>query len=131
MYDAGKIIPGLIVFVGLMLFAIYYNVGNKIEDPKPEKPVGYTSCVLPLEEIRAEHMVLLNEWRDEVIREGKREKVEAGGKMYEKSLQNGCMHCHTSQEKFCDECHKYASVNPYCWDCHVTPEYGKALGEAN
>ena len=129
MYGGGKIIPGLIIFVVLMLSAVIYNIGKKIEEPKPEKPVGFTECVKPLEEIRASHMVLLNEWRDEVVREGKREKVEAGGKLYEKSLQNGCMHCHTSKKKFCDTCHEYASVKPYCWDCHIAPLADKALVE--
>lgn len=133
MYDGGKIIPGLIVFVGLMCFAIFNNVGSKVEEPKPAsaKDLGYTECVKPLAEIKSSHMVLLNEWRDEVIREGKREKVEAGGKLYEKSLQNGCMVCHTSKEKFCDTCHQYASVYPYCWDCHVEPMADKAHKEAN
>ena len=122
MYDKGKIIPGLIIFVVLMLFAILNNAGKKPEAPKPEKPVGYTKCVKPVEEMKQAHMVLLNEWRDEVIREGKREQVEIDGKMYDKSLQRGCMHCHTSKKKFCDVCHEFASVYPYCWDCHVIPQ---------
>lgn len=129
MYDGGKIIAGLIIFVGLMLFAVFNNLGSKIEEPKLQKPVGYKECVRPLEEMKESHMVILNEWRDEVIREGKREMVEAGGQMFEKSLQNGCMHCHTSKEKLCDVCHQFASVYPYCWDCHVAPVEDKALGE--
>ena len=23
---------------------------------------------------------------------------------------------------FCDKCHTYASVKPYCWDCHTEPK---------
>ena len=55
--------------------------------------------------------------------EGKRELVETadGSLKVEKSLQNGCMKCHTSKVKFCDTCHEYASVKPYCWDCHLAP----------
>jgi hypothetical protein len=34
---------------------------------------------------------------------------------------NTCMQCHTSKKKFCDTCHAYASVTPYCWDCHLAP----------
>ena len=130
MYDGAKIIPGLIIFVGLATFAIWYGAGDAKQVPKPEKPVGYTNCVKPTQEMKESHMSLLNEWRDEVIREGKREQVEAGGKMYEKSLQNGCMHCHTSKEKFCDVCHSYASVRPYCWDCHMSDKEIKGLKEA-
>ncbi|MFH1215048.1 MAG: sulfate reduction electron transfer complex DsrMKJOP subunit DsrJ [Pseudomonadota bacterium] len=130
MYDSGKIIPGLIIFVGLMLFAIFNNAGKKVEAPKLEKPVGYKECVKPIDYMKQSHMVLLNEWRDEVIREGKREMIEVEGKLYEKSLQNGCMHCHTSKKKFCDVCHTFASVYPYCWDCHVAPQGDMALEEA-
>ena len=130
MYDGAKIIPGLIIFVVLATFAIWYGAGDVKQVPKPEKPVGYTNCVKPTQEMKESHMTLLNQWRDEVIREGKREQVEAGGKMYEKSLQNGCMHCHTSKEKFCDVCHSYASVRPYCWDCHMSAKKIKGLEEA-
>jgi len=131
MYDGGKIIPGLIIFVCLGTFAIWYGSGDTKHVPKPEKPAGYTNCVKPTEFMKQSHMVLLNQWRDEVLREGKREQVKAGdGKMYEKSLQNGCMHCHTSKEKFCDECHNYASVKPYCWDCHMSRTVMAELEEA-
>jgi hypothetical protein len=130
MYNKGTIIPGLVIFVALMLFAIFNNFGEKVEPPKPEKPVGYKECVKPTQYMKESHMELLNVWRDEVIREGKREQVPAGGAMYEKSLQNGCMHCHTSKKKFCDTCHEYASVYPYCWDCHIAPKEDMALEEA-
>ncbi|MBI5559421.1 MAG: sulfate reduction electron transfer complex DsrMKJOP subunit DsrJ [Deltaproteobacteria bacterium] len=130
MYDAGKIIPGLIIFVGLMLFAIFNNAGSKVEAPKLEKPVGVKECVKPVKYMKESHMELLNVWRDEVIREGKREMIEVEGKLYEKSLQNGCMRCHTSKKKFCDVCHEFASVYPYCWDCHVAPQADMALQEA-
>ena len=130
MYDKGKIIPGLIIFVGLMLYAIFNNAGQKPVPPKIEKPVGYKECVLPVDEMKKSHMVLLNDWRDEVIREGKREQVEVGGKMFDKSLQRGCMHCHTSKKKFCDACREFASVYPYCWDCHIIPQADWASEEA-
>ena len=25
---------------------------------------------------------------------------------------------------FCDKCHNYTGVKPYCWDCHVEPSRG-------
>ncbi len=122
MYNPGRIIISLVIFVGLMLFAFIYNIGNEKEPPELKKPdKKYENCVEPLEEIRASHMVLIDEWRDEVIREGNRKKVEIDGEFYERSLQNGCLHCHKEKEKFCDRCHDYASVSPYCWDCHFDP----------
>jgi len=42
------------------------------------------------------------------------------GKKYMKGLQLTCLQCHTSKEKFCDSCHQYAAVKPYCWDCHFS-----------
>lgn len=125
MYDGGKVVAGLIVFVGLVAFPIIYNMGNAGNLPKVEKPakeLQVKECVQPTQFMRMSHMQLLSQWRDEVLREGKREMVMAGGKAYEKSLQNGCMKCHASKKKFCDECHLYTSVTPYCWDCHIQPK---------
>ncbi|HBI16106.1 MAG TPA: cytochrome C [Desulfobulbaceae bacterium] len=121
MYDSGKIIPGLIIFVLLITFPIWYNHGDAGEVPKTEMPKYNRLCVLPLEEIRPNHMKMLNQWRDEVLRDEDRSFIAVEGKMYQKSLQNTCMECHVSKKKFCDECHTYAAVTPYCWDCHLAP----------
>jgi hypothetical protein len=122
MYDKGKIIPGLIIFIGLFTFPLWYNAGNAGKPPKPEKPVGYENCVKPVDYMRTSHMVLLNEWRDEVIRDNKRESIIVDGKAFPKRLQDGCMACHADKKKFCDECHTYTSVKPYCWECHLPPK---------
>ena len=121
MYDRGKIIPGLFIFVLLVTFPIWYNHGVAGDVPKPELPKDSKQCVLPAKEMRSNHMQLLNQWRDEVLRTGDRAYFELEGKTYQKSLQNACMKCHTSKKKFCDTCHVYSSVTPYCWDCHLAP----------
>lgn len=122
MYDSGKIIPGLIIFVLLITIPIWYNRGGAVsEPPKPVLPKDAKTCVLPAAEIRADHMKLLNVWRDEVLRDGDRSTFEIEGKRYQKSLMMTCMKCHTSKKQFCDTCHTYASVKPYCWDCHIAP----------
>ncbi len=122
MYDSGKIIPGLIIFVLFITFPIWYNHGDAGAVPQPELPKNAKECVLPLAEMRSDHMQLLNRWRDKVLRTGDRSfDVKIGDKMYQKSLMNTCMQCHTSKKKFCDKCHTYASVKPYCWDCHLAP----------
>lgn len=122
MYDGGKIIAGVVIFVGLLTFPIWWNHGGKETLPNPEKPKGVTECVKDAEYMRSTHMKLLNDWRDEVVREGERADIIIQGHTYEKSLQNGCMKCHTSKKKFCDECHNFTAVKPYCWDCHIQPE---------
>jgi hypothetical protein len=48
--------------------------------------------------------------------------VAPSQRKFEMSLQNTCMECHTSKAKFCDACHDYTNVSPFCWDCHVAPE---------
>ncbi len=122
MYDGGKIITGLLLFVLFVTFPIWYNHGKAGAVPKVELPKDAKECVLPASEMRTKHMQLLNEWRDKVLRTGDRSfDVAIGGKKYQKSLMNTCMQCHTSKKKFCDQCHSYASVKPYCWDCHVAP----------
>jgi len=122
MYDGKYIIPGLIVFVALATFPIWKNMGNAGVAQKLEKPKGVTKCVEPAQYMRTSHMKLLDDWRDEVLRDGDRTPIEVDGVKYEKSLMNGCMKCHEDKKKFCDECHVYASVKPYCWDCHFLPK---------
>ncbi|GAB4340017.1 MAG: sulfate reduction electron transfer complex DsrMKJOP subunit DsrJ [Desulfobulbaceae bacterium] len=121
MYDKNIIIPGLIIFLVIVTFPFWYNHGDAGAEPKPELPKDSRQCVLPAKDMRATHMQLLNEWRDEVLRTGDRSYFELEGKSYQKGLQIACMKCHTSKKKFCDTCHVYTSVTPYCWDCHLAP----------
>jgi hypothetical protein len=72
--------------------------------------------------MRDKHMVLLNQWRDDVLRNGNKTAVVVSGKEYRKGLQTACMECHTNKEKFCDSCHTYTSVQVKCWDCHLDTE---------
>lgn len=121
MYDSGKIIAGLLIFVLFVTIPVWYNRGSAGAVPELELPKDAKTCVLPAAEIRAEHMKLLNVWRDEVLRDGERGTFEVDGKQYQKSLMLTCMKCHTSKVRFCDRCHDYTSVNPYCWNCHLAP----------
>lgn len=125
MYDKGKIITGLIIFTGLMTYPIWRGVSGTI--PKPQKPTISRDCVKPVEYMRINHMKLLNRWRDEVIRDGNRSFVTVDGKLYKRGFMIGCLKCHTSRKKFCEQCHKYASVRPYCWDCHYVPKDKETL----
>ncbi|SHO49704.1 sulfate reduction electron transfer complex DsrMKJOP subunit DsrJ [Desulfopila aestuarii] len=122
MYNKRTVIPGLAIFVLFVTLPLWYNGLSAGPIPKPELPPnGTKECVAPASEMRDNHMVLLNEWRDSVLRESGRSSVSVGGKEYPKALQLACMECHSNKEKFCDDCHTYASVKPYCWDCHLTP----------
>jgi len=122
MYDGKYIIPGLLVFLLLMVSPILFNMGNAGPVPKLEKPKGVTKCVESAQYMRTSHMKVLDDWRDEVLRDGNRAPIEVEGVKYDKSLMNACMKCHSEKKKFCDECHTYTSVKPYCWDCHYVPK---------
>ena len=122
MYNAKYIIPGIIFFLALAFVPVVYNMGHKFE-VTPELPKDQKDCVLPTQEMRDKHMQLLNEWRNEAVRDGNRIFVNAKGQKFAKSLTNTCMSCHPDKAKFCDRCHDTVGVAPYCWDCHnLTPD---------
>jgi hypothetical protein len=133
LYDGGKIIIGLAVFLAFALFPFYNNLGKVNAKPEPktdtpaiqewEKLYGKKECVESKEYMRSEHMQMLNNWRDAVVRDMYRQYVsQTSGKKFNMSLQNGCMKCHSNKKKFCDECHNYMAVKPYCWECHIQPQ---------
>jgi hypothetical protein len=126
MYDAGKIIVGIVVFVILATSPLWFNALTKEtpEEPKLQLPTnGSTECVEATEFMRTDHMELLNQWRNDVVRNGQRDYVSATtGKTYDMSLSRTCMDCHSNKAEFCDACHTYMAVSPYCWDCHVEPK---------
>jgi hypothetical protein len=155
MYDGGKIIAGLIIGVGLLLAPFFYNAGKAAKAPEPEltpKAKEAKECVAPTTYMQRYHMQLLDDWRHSVVRSGERyydtskgtwhlrlwedlgyATADAGEraykmrdkKIYYKSLQVTCMDCHSNKSKFCDQCHNYMGVVPYCWDCHIEPKENK------
>ncbi len=127
MYDKGKIFAGLAIFLFIITSPIWYNVLAGKADYRPEikLPVDEKQCVAPKDYMTASHMTLLDTWRDKVVREGVREFVAWNGKVYNMSLSEGCMHCHTDRAAFCDQCHNYVNVSVTCWDCHVEPKEKK------
>lgn len=123
MYNRRYIIPGIVIFVAVVTFPFWANVMSKgFERPAVVLPVDEKECIEPKAFMQTEHMLILNEWRDAALRDGKRAYVATDGKIWEVSLQNTCLKCHANKEQFCDTCHNANSVTPYCWDCHVAPE---------
>ena len=105
---------------------LWYNAISDGPSGPPElkpPPNGATRCVEATDYMRASHMELLDEWRDLVVRENQRSFTSTlTGATYEMSLSGTCMDCHSNKAEFCDSCHEYMAVDPYCWDCHVEPE---------
>ncbi|RJP18727.1 MAG: cytochrome C [Candidatus Omnitrophota bacterium] len=127
MYDAGKIIPGLVIFLCLFTFPFWYNVANGKASQRPELVIDAAEkqCVESKEFMRIMHMDLLNQWRDEVVRNDNRVYLSTDGSKHTMSLSNTCMKCHANRTQFCDQCHDYMGVTPYCWDCHIQPRESK------
>ncbi len=122
MNDKGIIFTGVVVFLLIVAFPIWYNVGKAAPLPQVEytdKAKAAGACVYEKEYMKREHMQVLDDWRHDVVRNGNRVFVNEKGKEFNMSLSNTCLDCHSNKDKFCDRCHTYASVDPYCWDCHI------------
>jgi hypothetical protein len=129
MNDKKLIITGLIIFIVIVVSPFLLNMGKASTGADPVIPEGLKEkkgeCIFPKEEMKAEHMQILDKWRETVVRQGERVYVAPSGKEYNMSLssgENSCIGCHSNKTEFCDRCHDYASVRPYCWDCHNEPK---------
>ncbi|NQT12525.1 MAG: sulfate reduction electron transfer complex DsrMKJOP subunit DsrJ [Planctomycetes bacterium] len=133
MGDQGKIIAGLIIFLILATFPIWYTVGSSGDVSLPNRGPAKdgSSCIEA--DMVAKHMDILNQWRSDVVRgDGTKQYYDSeylqerspGHEPYEKSLTKTCMKCHGIESRSngiisCSECHVYANVELTCWDCHV------------
>ncbi len=125
MYNGGKILTGLLIFLILLAFPFWYNsVISGKANIKPETKIVTVEkeCVAPKTTMRDAHMSLLNEWRKDVVRNGQRLYIAADGRHHDKSLTGTCLKCHSNKAEFCDGCHTFMAVSPYCFDCHVEPK---------
>lgn len=125
MHDRGKIVTGIVIGLLLFLFPVFYNLGRAAKAPDPvltDKAKQAKECIEPKAFMTTDHMKMLDEWRHEVVRDNSRYYKSSGGKTYYKSLQTTCLDCHSNKTKFCDQCHNYMAVAPYCWDCHIAPK---------
>lgn len=136
MYDFSKVIIGLIIFCGLITSPFWINLSagiavNKIDSVDKNiktirnklKKEGKNNCIQDREYMKTNHMELLNNWRNNVIRNN----IRFYNNNIEMGLSNTCMKCHSNKSEFCDQCHNYLCVSPYCWDCHVAPEDTKPI----
>lgn len=148
MYKGGKIIASLIIFVAFLSFPFFYNMGkaNAGPDVNLNTPAiqalatADQQCVESPEFMRANHMQLLNQWREASVRNGQTVYINSQGKSFEISLQDTCLKCHSTEAEkaaqtgvasnpatnvspqFCASCHDYSAVKPLCWNCHFEPK---------
>ncbi|MDJ0666385.1 MAG: sulfate reduction electron transfer complex DsrMKJOP subunit DsrJ [Desulfobacterales bacterium] len=123
MNDKNKVIAGIVIFFVLLTSPFWYNL-LAAKTPAPEvvltaKAKAAKVCVRDTAWMKANHMQLLDEWRDAVVLKSERIYVSPDGKEYNMSLSNTCLDCHSNYTEFCQRCHEYASIEPYCWECHI------------
>jgi hypothetical protein len=114
---------GQVLFALIPLLIILFPLGHSIvgrviprgsdtSEPFLERPdAKYDRCVKETSYMRYHHWELLREIREEVVRYGKRGDIGL----------DGCRKCHTSKERFCNQCHNAVSLTPDCFGCHYYP----------
>ncbi|MDE7240446.1 sulfate reduction electron transfer complex DsrMKJOP subunit DsrJ [Desulfovibrio sp.] len=127
MYNAKAVIIGIVIFVAIFSSPFWTGwIGQDYTKTGVVLPAGEKECIEDTEFMRAQHMRLLDEWRDQALREENRVYESAlNGKKWVISLQNTCLKCHSNYSEFCEKCHVANSVYPYCWTCHIIPTEGK------
>jgi len=122
MNDRPYIIVGLVVFVAFVTTPVWHGLATqnaRFATLEIKLPAQEKQCVAPVNYMRASHMRLLEQWRDDVVRGQGRQYVAYDGKTYDKSLTRTCLGCHQSHQEFCDRCHAYNGVAALnCWECH-------------
>lgn len=126
-YNPKAVIIGIVIFVAIFSSPFWMSwIGQNYTKTGVTLPANEKTCIEDTEFMRAQHMRLLDEWRDQALRQENRVYVSAlNGKKWVISLQNTCMKCHTNYTEFCEKCHVANSVYPYCWTCHIIPTEGK------
>jgi hypothetical protein len=115
--------PGLGILGAALVFGAWYGIaaGGGAPRAMPELPRDGSRCVEPAAWMIPNHPGLLLQWREEVVRLGRREYRSSTGEVHVMSLTGTCLRCHGARTAFCNRCHEYAGVMEKCWECHVGP----------
>lgn len=121
MYKGGKIIASLIIFVGLFTVPFFYNLGKANAGPEIDaQQLADFKNIEPSVNMIANHPQLFNQWRDELVRNGKTVYINSEGKAIDINIEK--LEGADPSSQFCVSCHNYTAVDPTCWDCHIGPE---------
>ena len=129
MRDVRFIAAGIAVFVLLFTFPFLMNLGKTsvqiqppgiLQDDKAMQELADKLGVKDGDEFREKHRQVLADWKQLVVRDGKRIYVTKDGREVPMSLENLA-----SQPQYCTTCHDYAGIEkPSCWTCHEEPKGG-------
>ena len=101
----------LALAVPLLVAVVGFAARPPAQVPWLEPARAPTTCILPREEMRYQHMTYLKALRDRVVRAGVRGTQSQG--------LGACQGCHAHREQFCNRCHAQAGVVPDCFGCHA------------
>ena len=118
LYNRGKIIAGIAVFLIVATFPFWYGRGKAVPPPdlKLDTPaiqrLKEKRCVETAPYMRANHMKLLAAWRHGAVREGIRSYTAADGRTFQVSLTGTCLNCHSNKDKFATDATIMPGPNP-------------------
>jgi len=144
MQDAGKIVIGIVIFLGLLTIPIWVTQASGNADYVPEPQVDMEvvenfmaknypdvvydgECVESLDYMRVNHMKLLIDWRQWSVRTdtegdpGVSYYTATDGTKWYMGFAKTCLGCHNDRDVFCNQCHDYTATQTNCWDCHSDP----------
>jgi len=102
----------ILVPVGYSLVTYVFARSSPKGVPFIEMPASqYEKCVRETEYMRYHHWELLQQIRDEVVRDGIRGDIKL----------SSCRECHPNREQFCNQCHNAVNLQPDCFGCHYYP----------
>ncbi len=128
LYDGGKIIAGILIFLILITIPFWYGRIKATALPEPSLAtetidrLEERKCLEDRQYMRNNHAKLLTELKNQVVREGNRIYVAKDGRKHTISLSSGCLGCHSNKSKFCDRCHDGVGAKPNCFSCHHQPK---------
>jgi hypothetical protein len=108
------VIPAVIILLPFGYSVVQYVLARDAHSPQPfieRRDESYENCVKDTEYMRFHHWELLNEIREEFVRDGIRGDIR-----FDK-----CRECHPNRERFCNQCHKAVNLKPDCFGCHYYP----------
>ena len=116
-------ISKLAALLVLLLIAVPAMADKNWRENGNSKATKVEACVAPVDEMRRNHMDMIQHQRDITVRQGVRDTDD--------SL-HGCIDCHANQDdagkfvpvnqqgQFCAGCHQYVAASLDCFSCHAT-----------
>ncbi|WP_088186428.1 sulfate reduction electron transfer complex DsrMKJOP subunit DsrJ [Desulfosporosinus sp. FKA] len=124
MYKGGRIIASLVVFVAFLGFPFFYNMGKANAEPKNLaeniKLIESTQHdIEPASWMIANHMKLLDQWRQAYVRDGQTIYVNNRGEKFPININTWSNTVGANSNQFCITCHNYVGVQLNCFSCHT------------